>query len=209
MTREALILDSNDDLIHHLIKLLLENGYVLRILAPRERTKLFEKSPVYIHNFSENYERVFKEIDFSQVEIAIFPSPNDSLNMALAKVAKSNGVPMVIITVRSDSMARLAEEEGIEAVTTYHCVLSRVIRLLNLKFTKILPLKSNVALLEVLVTSDSKILGKTIGEIEEETGIKVALVRDDQYIQEREVEIQEGDYLIAIGPQEELQRLLE
>jgi trk system potassium uptake protein TrkA len=207
VVREALVLDSNDDLAPQLAKMLSDNGYVVRVLATRERAKIFEKEPVYIHTLIENYEKVFKEIDFSHVEVAVFPSPNEMLNLSLARLAKSQGVPMVVIVVRSASVAKQAEDEGITAIITYHCVVSRLLRMLNLKFTRIIPIKGGVALLEMLVTSDSKVLGRSVGELEEETGAKIAVVRDDGFISAKDAEIQEGDYLIAVGPQEDLQTL--
>lgn len=207
MAREALVLDSNDDLAPQLAKTLSDNGYVVRVLATRERAKIFEKEPVYIHTLTENYEKVVKEIDFSHVEVAVFPSPNETLNLSLARVAKSQGVPMVVIVVRSASLAKQAEDEGITAIITYHCIASRLLRMLNLRFTRIMPIKSGVALLEMLVTSDSKVLGRSIGALEEETGAKIAVVRDDGFVTAKDAEIQEGDYLIAVGPQEDLQTL--
>ena len=207
MVREALVLDSNDDLAPQLAKMLSDNGYVVRVLATRERAKIFEKEPVYIHTLTENYEKVVKEIDFSHVEMAVFPSPNEMLNLSLARLAKSQGVPMVVIVARSASVAKQAEDEGITAIITYHCVVSRLLRMLNLKFTRIIPIRGGVALLEMLVTSDSKVLGRSIGELEEKTGAKIAVVRDDGFISAKDAEIQEGDYLIAVGPQEDLQTL--
>jgi trk system potassium uptake protein TrkA len=207
VVREALVLDSNDDLAPQLAKMLSDNGYVVRVLATRERAKIFEKEPVYIHTLTENYEKVVKEIDFSHVEMAVFPSPNEMLNLSLARLAKSQGVPMVVIVARSASVAKQAEDEGITAIITYHCVVSRLLRMLNLKFTRIIPIKGGVALLEMLVTSDSKVLGRSVGELEEETGAKIAVVRDDGFISAKDAEIQEGDYLIAVGPQEDLQML--
>lgn len=207
MVREALVLDSNDDLAPQLAKMLSDNGYVVRVLATRERAKIFEKEPVYIHTLTENYEKIVKEIDFSHVEIAVFPSPNEMLNLSLARLAKSQGVPMVVIVARSASVAKQAEDEGITAIITYHCVVSRLLRMLNLKFTRIIPIKGGVALLEMLVTSDSKVLGRSVGELEEETGAKIAVVRDDGFISAKDAEIQEGDYLIAVGPQGDLQTL--
>jgi len=190
-----------------LAKMLSDNGYVVRVLATRERAKIFEKEPVYIHTLTENYEKIVKEIDFSHVEMAVFPSPNEMLNLSLARLARSQGVPMVVIVARSASVAKQAEDEGITAIITYHCVMSRLLRMLNLKFTRIIPIKGGVALLEMLVTSDSKVLGRSVGELEEETGAKIAVVRDDGFISAKDAEIQEGDYLIAVGPQEDLQTL--
>jgi trk system potassium uptake protein TrkA len=207
VVREALVLDSNDDLAPQLAKMLSDNGYVVRVLATRERAKIFEKEPVYIHTLIENYEKIVKEIDFSHVEVAVFPSPNEMLNLSLARLAKSQGVPMVVIVARSASVAKQAEDEGITAIITYHCVVSRLLRMLNLKFTRIIPIKGGVALLEMLVTSDSKVLGRSVGELEDKTGAKIAVVRDDGFISAKDAEIQEGDYLIAVGPQEDLQTL--
>jgi len=75
VVREALVLDSNDDLAPQLAKMLSDNGYVVRVLATRERAKIFEKEPVYIHTLTENYEKIVKEIDFSHVEWPCSPRP--------------------------------------------------------------------------------------------------------------------------------------
>jgi len=209
VAREALVLDSNDDLTIQLVRLLAENGYVVRVLVSRERTTTFEKFPIYIHILSENYEKVVKEIDFSKIEIAVFPSPNDILNLYFAQFAKSQGVPIVVITARSSQVAKQAKELGIEAVVVYHCVLSRMLRILNLRFAKIVPIRGEIAMLEMVVTADSKVLGRKIGEVEEETGAKVSIIRGEDFVTSPEEEIQEGDYLVAIGPQGDLQHLTE
>jgi len=209
VAREALILDSNDELAQQLAAVLTENGYVVRILATKDRAKVFEKIPVYIHTLLENYEKTIKEIDFSHVEIAVFSSPNDVLNLTLAKIARSNGVPIVIITARTSSVIKQAEEMGITAIIPYHCVISRLLRILNLKFTKIMPIRDNISILEMLITSDSKILGKTIAELEEEIGGKVSVIRGGELLTAGEAELQEGDYLIAVGYHTELQKITE
>jgi trk system potassium uptake protein TrkA len=209
VAREALILDSNDDLTVQLATILTENGYVARILTTKERAKTFEKIPVYIHTVLESYERVLNELDFSHIEIAVFASPNDMLNLTLARLARSQGVPIVIITARSNHVIKQAEEVGVLTIIPHHCVLSRILRILNLKFTKIIPIRGEVSILEMLVTSDSKILGRTIGELEDDTGSKIAVVRGNELITAREAEIQEGDYLIAVGYHAELQKITE
>lgn len=209
MAREALILDSNDDLAAQLAAILTENGYVARILTTRERAKTFERIPLYIHTIPEKYERVVEDLDFSHIEIAVFASPNDMLNLTLAKLARSQGVPIVIITARLNQVIQQAEEAGVLTIIPYHCVLSRLLRILNLKFTKIIPIRGEISMLEMLVTSDSKILGRTIGDVEDDTGSKITVVRGDELITAREAEIQEGDYLIAVGYHAELQRITE
>ncbi|MEM0462869.1 MAG: TrkA C-terminal domain-containing protein [Pyrobaculum sp.] len=209
MAREALVLDSNDEMARQLVSVLAENGYVVRVITTKQRAKLFEKSPVYIHLIDENYDKIIREIDFSHIEIAVFASPNDMLNLTLAKAARSQGVPMVIITARGSAIIKEAEEAGVQVIVPYHCVISRLLRMLNLKFTKIYPLRGEISMLEMLVTSDSHLLGRTICDVEEEIGGRVAVIREDQIITAGEAEIQEGDYVIAIGYQTDLQKITE
>ena len=131
------------------------------------------------------------------------------LNLTLAKAARSQGVPMVIITARGSAIIKEAEEAGVQVIVQYHCVISRLLRMLNLKFTKIYPLRGEISMLEMLVTSDSHLLGRTIRDVEEEIGGRVAVIREDQIITAGEAEIQEGDYVIAIGYQTDLQKITE
>lgn len=200
MARKALVLDSGDDLTKLVVEVLADNGYIIHLISNEYRGKEFIKYTVYIHTIkSETYEKLIEGICLEDVETALFISPNDSLNVSLAKLCRSRGVPRVIITLRNQAAEEEATEYGITAVSTSRCVLGRLYRVLNLKYTKITPLRGDFGLLEMFVTADSKPLGRGLAEIEESYGVKVALMRDDEIITSPDAVAQEGDYLIAMG----------
>jgi trk system potassium uptake protein TrkA len=209
VTREALLLDDGTDFTLYLVKLFLGNGYVVRVLAPEGRAELFAREPAYIHTYGGNPREALEGLDFSRVEIAVFASRDDRLNLQLAREARSRAVPLVIIAAMDSSVARAAEEEGVVVMPLYQCVASMLVNTLNLRFARMLPVRGAVAVLDALVTSDSKLLGSSIREIEEGLGVRALIIRGDSLITSRDAEVQEGDCLIAVGPRSALERIIE
>ncbi|MGC9118651.1 MAG: TrkA family potassium uptake protein [Thermoproteus sp.] len=208
MARKALVLDSGDDLTKLVVEALADNGYTIHLISNEYRGKEFIKYPVYIHTIkSETYEALVDRIGLEDVETALFISPNDSLNMSLAKLCRSRGVPRVIVTLRNQAAEEEAEKYGIVTVNVSQCILGRLYRLLNLKYTRITPLRGDFGLLEMFVTADSRPLGRSLAEIEESYGVKAALIRNDEIITSPDAVAQEGDYLMAMGSLEALRDL--
>lgn len=208
MVRKALVIDSGDDLTKLVIDALADNGYVIHLISNEHRGKEFIKYPVYIHTIrSETYEELLDKIGLEDVEVALLISPNDSLNLSLGKFCRSRGVPRVVATVRDQESADEADKYGIIPISSSQCILGRLYRVLNLKYTKITPLKGDLALLEMHVTADSKALGRSLKEIEESYGVKVVLMRGYDIMTSPDEVAQEGDQLIAIGPVESLKDL--
>ncbi|MEZ0248041.1 MAG: NAD-binding protein [Thermoproteus sp.] len=209
MARRALVLDSGDDLAKMVVDALAENGYTIHLISSEHRGKEFIKYPVYIHTVkAETYEEVLDNIGLEDVEIAILISPNDKLNLSIGKICRSKGVPRVIATMRNQVYVEEAEEYGIVTISASQCVLGRLYRVLNLKYTKITPLRGDFGLLEMFVTADFKAIGKSLAELEESYGVKAALIRGDEIITAPDAVIQEGDNLIAMGVLEALKDLL-
>lgn len=210
MKKEVVLLDSFDDLVDKLIYILTENGYSVHIITSQDRGEKFIDKPVYIHSTDfnslqsikseEDLEKVFHGIEFESVEIGILVFPDDDLNINIARYLRRNGVPKIIVGLRSDEKTIIAEKEGFQVVNVPNCVLGRIQRILSLKFTRIMPVRGNISILECLVTGDMKILGKTISELEREYNVSVIIIRDgDKILNGGDEEIQEGDYLIVVG----------
>ncbi|WP_167828111.1 TrkA C-terminal domain-containing protein [Thermoproteus tenax] len=208
MAKRALVLDSGDDLTRIVIEALAENGYIIHLVSNEDRGREFTKYPVYIHTIkSENYEELLNKIGLEDIEIALFISFNDSLNISLAKFCRSRGIPRVVAVLRNNRFEEEADKFGIIAVSASQCLLGRLYRVLDLKFTRITPIRGNIGFLEMLVTSDSKVLGHTIRDVDESYGVKAAILRGDEFTTSPDSEIQEGDYFMAIGPIDSLKDL--
>lgn len=206
--RKALVLDSGDDLTKLVVEALADNGYVIHLISSESRGKDFVRYPVYIHALKdETYEGVLAEVGPEDVEVALLLSMNDALNISLGRLCRERGIPLVVASLRNLSYVEDAEEYGIVAVSTAQCLLGRLYRVLNLKFTRITPLRGDIGLLEMLVTADSRIIGRELGRLEQEQGVKAAVIRDGEFLSGAEVVVQEGDYLIAVGPHEVLREL--
>ncbi|MFB6490209.1 MAG: TrkA C-terminal domain-containing protein [Thermoproteus sp. AZ2] len=208
MARKALVLDSGDDLAKYVVEALADNGYIIHLISNESRGKEFLRFPVYIHTVKgEKYEDLLEEIGLGEVEVALLISMNDGLNISLAKACRERGVPIVIASIRNSSYAEDAEKYGIAAVSTSQCLLGRIYRILNLRFSRITPLKGDVGLLEILVTADSRVIGEELGELERKYGVKASIIRENELLIDPETVVQEGDYLIIIGRHEVLKEL--
>lgn len=207
LARRALILCSYDESSSHLIDLLTNNGYIVHLLTDKENAEKYLGKPVYIHllindGIGEELEKIL-----SEVEVAIIMSPSDDLNLRVGRILRSRGVPMVLVLVRSSDSERSAEESGMIPVNIVRKTIEELVRMLKLRFTKIVLLGGSIAVLTHLITSDSRLLGRSVRDVEEEYGVRVAVVRDGVVVRDQEQTIQQNDLFIAVGDIDKLREL--
>lgn len=207
LVRRALILCGDDESSNHLIDLLTNNGYVVHLLTDKDNAEKYLGKPVYIHilpneGVGEDLEKVLGE-----VEIAVIMSPNDELNLRVGRILKSKGIPMVLVVVRSSDSEKEAEGEGMIPINVTRRVVEEFIRILRLRFAKIVLLDGSTAVLTLRITSDSRLLGRSIGDVEEEYEVRVAVVRGGSVIRDPENVIQQDDLFIAVGDIDKLREL--
>jgi len=220
MKRGVLILDDFGGATPTLADVLSSNGYVVHVVTSDRRARVFVGKAVYIHVLPSTVEGgdveaytilsvgdAVKDIDFDSIEVALLLSPNEELNLIMGRLAREKGVPIVIAVFRDPSRAREARDAGIEALDISHYIVSRVQRILSLKFSKLTPISGNICMLEMLVTGDSRILGMKVEDVERSFSVDVALVREGRLIRQQDSIIQAGDYLIAVGLIDNLREL--
>jgi len=222
MKRGVLILDDFGGATPTLADVLSSNGYVVHVVTSDRRARVFVGKAVYIHVLPSIVEGgggdveaytilsvgdAVKDIDFDSIEVALLLSPNEELNLIMGRLAREKGVPIVIAVFRDPSRAREARDAGIEALDISHYIVSRVQRILSLKFSKLTPISGNIYMLEMLVTGDSRILGMKVEDVERSFSVDVALVREGRLIRQQDSIIQAGDYLIAVGLIDSLREL--
>ena len=207
MPREAVVVDGHGDSAVGIVELLVENGFIVHVLTSEAGAKRFIKHPVYIHVARGDYEEALSKIDLDKVEFAVILTDDDELNVKLGRKCRERGVPRVVVLIRDSRVENEISEEGIVPVYVSQCVIGRVGRLLNLKFARYTPIRGNIGILELLVTSDVKVLGYRIGELEVEYGVKACIIRNGDFVREQDSEVQEGDYLVIIGPLDRLREL--
>ncbi len=207
LTRRALILCSGDESSNNLVDLLTSNGYVVHVLTDKEDAEKYLGKPVYIHlivdgGIGEDLEKVLDE-----VELAIAMSPNYDLNLSIGRILRSRGVPVVLIVVGSSDAEKEAKSDGMIPINVSKKIFEELIKILRLKFSKIVLLEGSIAVLSLHITSDSRLLGKTIGEIEDEYRATVTIIRGDNMVTDPEEEIQQDDLFIAVGNIDKLREL--
>ncbi|HWQ17196.1 MAG TPA: TrkA C-terminal domain-containing protein [Sulfolobales archaeon] len=208
LARRALILCSGDESSDRLIDLLISNGYTVHILTNKNDAEKYLGKPVYIHLLVDGLIGEDLESVLGEVELAIAMSPNDDLNLSVGKILRSRGVPIVLAIVRSSEAEKKAESDGMIPINVARKILEELNRILKLRFAKIVLLEGSISVLSLHITSDSRLLGKTIREAENEYGISVTIIRGDNTITDPEQEIQQGDMFIAVGNIDKLRELL-
>ena len=210
MKREALILDDFSDATLNLVEVLIGNGFTVHLLTNSERARMFLLEPTYIHLFDDlsSLADALSDINLDNVEVALLLSPNDELNLMLAKMLRERGVPRVVVTLRGSRGVEEARELGVDVIDVSHHIMSRVQRFLQLRYSKITPISGDIGMLETLITGDSRILGATVMDLERRYEADVIVIREGRLVRDPDTVLQVGDYLIAVGSMSSLSELL-
>jgi trk system potassium uptake protein TrkA len=210
LKREALILDDFSDATLNLVEVLIGNGFTVHLLTNSERARMFLLEPTYIHLFDDlsSLADALSDINLDNVEVALLLSPNDELNLMLAKMLRERGVPRVVVTLRGSRGVEEARELGVDVIDVSHHIMSRVQRFLQLRYSKITPISGDIGMLEMLITGDSRILGATVMDLERRYEADIAVIREGRLVRDPDTVLQVGDYLIAVGSMSSLSELL-
>jgi trk system potassium uptake protein TrkA len=210
LKREALILDDFSDATLNLVEVLIGNGFTVHLLTNSERARMFLLEPTYIHLFDDfsSLANTLSDINLDNIEVALLLSPNDELNLMLAKMLRERGVPRVVVTLRGSRGVEEARELGVDVIDVSHHIMSRVQRFLQLRYSKITPISGDIGMLEMLITGDSRILGATVMDLERRYEADIVVIREGRLVRDPDTVLQVGDYLIAVGSMSSLSELL-
>jgi trk system potassium uptake protein TrkA len=210
LKREALILDDFSDATLNLVEVLIGNGFTVHLLTNSERARMFLLEPTYIHLFDDlsSLANTLSDINLDNVEVALLLSPNDELNLMLAKMLRERGVPRVVVTLRGSRGVEEARELGVDVIDVSHYIMNRVQRFLQLRYSKITPISGDICMLEMLITGDSRILGATVRDLERRYEADIIVIREGRLVRDPDTVLQVGDYLIAVGSMSSLSELL-
>ena len=210
MKREALILDDFSDATLNLVEVLIGNGFTVHLLTNSERARMFLLEPTYIHLFDDlsSLADALSDINLDNVEVALLLSPNDELNLMLAKMLRERGVPRVVVTLRGSRGVEEARELGVDVIDVSHHIMNRVQRFLQLRYSRITPISGDIGMLEILITGDSRILGATVMDLERRYEADIIVIREGRLVRDPDTVLQVGDYLIAVGSMSSLSELL-
>jgi trk system potassium uptake protein TrkA len=210
LKREALILDDFSDATLNLVEVLIGNGFTVHLLTNSERARMFLLEPTYIHLFDDlsSLANTLSDINLDNVEVALLLSPNDELNLMLAKMLRERGVPRVVVTLRGSRGVEEARELGVDVIDVSHHIMNRVQRFLQLRYSKITPISGDIGMLEMLITGDSRILGATVMDLERRYEADIIVIREGRLVRDPDTVLQVGDYLIAVGSMSSLSELL-
>jgi trk system potassium uptake protein TrkA len=210
LKREALILDDFSDATLNLVEVLIGNGFTVHLLTNSERARMFLLEPTYIHLFDDlsSLANTLSDINLDNVEVALLLSPNDELNLMLAKMLRERGVPRVVVTLRGSRGVEEARELGVDVIDVSHHIMNRVQRFLQLRYSRITPISGDIGMLEMLITGDSRILGATVMDLERRYEADIIVIREGRLVRDPDTVLQVGDYLIAVGSMSSLSELL-
>lgn len=215
LKRRAIIVDGSV-MVGEIAKLLSENGYVVATIFTSENIDnirhLASNLPIYtfvVPKFA-NVEKVLEDAGVRSASIVLALSNNDDINLRVATLAREKfGVPKVIVLVNNELNKEKFESIGAILVSPAKCAIGRIMRALRLETTSMVGLLDDVAVAVINVTVDSRLIGKTLEEVERSYDVAVVVRRDDNILKEGSTAIEAGDQLIVIGRPENLHTLSE
>jgi trk system potassium uptake protein TrkA len=207
IVRRALILGSGDEASIYIADILSNNGYIVHVLAREEDAKRYLEKPVYIHIFKQG--EIGEELEkiANEIEVALLLSFDERLNISLGKILRSKGVPMAITLVRSSETEESAEKDGLIPINISRTIVEELMNMLKLRFTRFIPVDGSLGVLALSIASDSKLVGKSLLEIEDKYMVKILIIREGRDIRDPSAVVQEGDRIIVIGRYEDLREL--
>ncbi len=144
-------------------------------------------------------------------DVFVATTNDDERNIMASVLAKEVGVGHAIAVVHQPDFAPLALKLGIDhAVTPRACVANRVLRLVHQRSVTSLAVleEGEVEVLEVAVTSDAPVLGRTLKDLRNKFprgALVAAILRDDDVIvPSGDDQVQAGDSLVVIATPDSL-----
>jgi len=153
-----------------LVRSLLENKHDVVMVDPDKDVcnKLYADTGVIAVNGSATRIEVLREAGLAKADAVVITTPNDAENLACAILAKSLGVPQIIVRMRDPNYENAYKVIGVNAIVrvTDMMVNQMLIEIEHPKVRQITTIGGGRAnIFVVLVPKNSKVVGKKIEEL--------------------------------------------
>ena len=190
--------------------LIKEKHDVILVESDEKRAEeLGEKMDALILHGDASDRKILKDANIQKCGALLTLTSDDKTNLLVCEVAKSFSVPIIISRVNDPSKDQIFSNMGITAtINTRTTAVNAFKQLLEKPQEKTFLVAGNKAqIMERVVSKDSKVAGKKIGDVNKKIIIS-ALLRDGDLVKaEAKTKLEDGDTVIICAPVEESKRV--
>lgn len=199
--RKALVVGINDVSIM-VARLLVSNGYDVSMIAGSEdEARLGRGVPAFVYVGDPRNEGFLRDVGIDESEVVML-FMDDAVNLEVARVARSRGVPLVIALVSNkEKYLDAFIELGVYAIPIVDAVLSKVAHYLKLPFKQLLYSDDKVQAYYIVISSGSPYINQEVRDIARRCGAAIPLVirGEEVLISNEGLRIEAGDKLLIVG----------
>lgn len=198
-----------------LVKRLEERHDVVVIDEDQDKCeRLYSSTGATVINKTPSTLTALEDAGITQADALISALSDDNQNMVVCSLAKKYGVPKVVSRVEDDEYLDAFEIIGTETIAHTDIMLSEFLSSIeHPHLVKLANLPEEREVLKASIREGSDIAGKTVEEVRAEKGFPnrfkvVSVLQEDKTITEDlNINLDQGDDLILIGPSEKKKQL--
>ncbi len=176
--------------------------------------RLYSSSGATVINKSPSTLSALEDAGITQADILVATQKDDNENMVVCSLAKKYGVPKVVSRMEDDEYFEAFQIIDTQAIGHTDLLLSEFLSAVEHPYlVKLANLSGDREVLKAEIQEDSSLTGKTIKQMKHRKSfpdkflVTSVIKEEDSMNAEAETEIEEGDAIILIGPQEEKEKL--
>lgn len=176
--------------------------------------RLYSSSGATVINKSPSTLSALEDAGITQADILIATQKDDNENMVVCSLAKKYGVPKVVSRMEDDEYFEAFQIIDAQAIGHTDLLLSEFLSAVEHPYlVKLANLSGDREVLKAQIQKDSSLKDKTIKQMKHRKNfpkgfLVTSIIKEDETLNaEAETEIEEGDSIILIGPQEEKEKL--
>lgn len=176
--------------------------------------RLYSSSGATVINKSPSTLSALEDAGITQADILIATQKDDNENMVVCSLAKKYGVPKVVSRMEDDEYFEAFQIIDAQAIGHTDLLLSEFLSAVEHPYlVKLANLSGDREVLKARIQKDSSLKDKTIKQMKHRKNfpdevLVTSIIKEEETLNaESETEIEEGDSIILIGPQEEKEKL--
>jgi len=176
--------------------------------------RLYSSTGATVINNSPSSISALEDAGVTQADVLIASQRTDNENMVVCSLARKYGVPKVVTRVEDDEYLEAFQLIGADPVSHNDILMSEFLSAVeHPHLVKLANIKGDKEVVKGSIREQSGLQEKTIKEIREikdfpeEFKIAAMIRGEQQYVEEYESALQQGDELILIGPESQKEKL--
>lgn len=176
--------------------------------------RLYSSSGATVINKAPTTLSALEDAGITQADVLISTLKDDNQNMVVCSLGKKYGVPKVVSKLEDEEYFEAFQIIGAETIGDTDILLSEFISSVEHPYlVKLANLSNGREILKASIRDDSSLAGSTVKELKgmkhfpEEFRVTSVIKPEDTLNAENDIELEEEDELVLIGPEDEKERL--